>query len=294
MVRVFAIFILMAITLVTYEAHDLVLSLDIYKVNGEVARTVVHADPNVERFSTTHYPYFFTALFLMLLLVVCPAIILTLYPTPLYAHLVHFISPRKQIAIKIFAETFQASFKDGLNGTRDYRMLPGLAILACAVYIMYMIVDSVSHQSQMVEVYSALGFVYITASLAVSCAQPCKTLIANNSLCFHFTLFGVWRILLGMWVQDMALGTEALALALVLLPLTPHLFLSVWVLYKAAVYLLHRHYGIEANSPWDVVKCGYQLMTVHCCKCEHCEGTKHSFLSLTSNERVQYGLLEPS
>ena len=241
MIHVFAIFILMAISLVTYEVHSLVLTFDVYKVNGEVVQTVVYADSNIERFSTTHYPYFFTALFVMLLLVVCPAVILTLYPTPLYAYLVHFISPRKQIGIKIFAETFQASFKDGLNGTRDYRMLPGLGILSCAVYI---VAESVRRQSPIVEGYIALGFVYITASLVTSCAQPCKTSIANDSLCFHFTLFGVWTILLGMWIQDMALGTEALALALVLLPLTPHLFLSLWLLYKASVYLLHRCYRI--------------------------------------------------
>ena len=36
--------------------------------------------------------------------------------------------------VKIFAETFQSSFKDGLNRTVDYRMIPSAIILISVIF----------------------------------------------------------------------------------------------------------------------------------------------------------------
>ena len=280
-IRVFATFILMSISLVTFQTHSVVSSRPVYNVNGQVIRRGLHSDPTIESFTSSHYPYLFSALFLMLVFVLCPAIVLILYPTSLYEVLTRHISPRKQIAIKIFAETFQESFKDGLNGTKDYRILPGLSILACVCYI---IAESVTHRGSS-EIYIIAGFVYIILSLAVSLARPCKTTIANTSLIFHLTLMGVWSILLNLWVHDMYIGTKALAISLGLLPLLPHLFMTMWLLYKLAVHLLSQYYRLHAHSPWDIMKYVYQLITMQHWVCPHSsnEGTNRS----------HYHLLEP-
>jgi hypothetical protein len=141
-IRAFATFILMSISLVTFQTHSIVSSRSVYNVSGQVIRRVLYSDPTIETFSSSHFPYLLSAVFLMFVLVLCPALVLILYPTSLYVVLTRHISPRKQIAIKIFAETFQECFKDGLNSTRDYRAIPGLFILTCVGYI---IADSVTH-----------------------------------------------------------------------------------------------------------------------------------------------------
>ncbi|CAI8009090.1 hypothetical protein GBAR_LOCUS6154 [Geodia barretti] len=42
-----------------------------------------------------------------------------------YRYLSRFLSARKRLAITAFAEALHSCFKDGLNGTRDYRALAG-------------------------------------------------------------------------------------------------------------------------------------------------------------------------
>ena len=180
----FATFILMSISLVTFQTHSIVSSRSVYNVSGQVIRRVLYSDPTIETFSSSHFPYLLSAVVLMFVLVLCPALVLILYPTSLYVVLTQHISPRKQIAIKIFAETFQGCFKDGLNCTRDYRAIPGLFILTCVGYI---IADSVNHYTSPGR-YLLMGFFYIMISLAVSLARPCKTGVANSSLVLHFTL----------------------------------------------------------------------------------------------------------
>ena len=257
-IRAFATFILMSISLVTFQTHSIVSSRSVYNVSGQAIRRVLYSDPTIESFSSSHFPYLLSAVFLMFVLVLCPALVLILYPTSLYVVLTRHISPRKQIAVKIIAGTFQECFEDGLNGTRDYRAIPGLFLLTCVGYI---IADSVTHYTSPGR-YLLMGFFYIIISLAASLARPCKTGVANSSLILHFTLTGVWCVLLNLSVHDLYIGTEALAISLALLPLLPHLFMIVWLLYKLAVHLLSWYYSLHAHSPWDVVKCVYQLMTL--------------------------------
>ena len=198
----------MSIALVTSQTHSIVSSRSVYNASGQVIRSVLYSDPNIESFSSSHFPYLLSAVFLMFVLVLCPALVLILYPTSLYVVLARHISPRKQIAIKIFAETFQECFKDGLNSTRDYRAIPGLFILTC---VGYYIADSVTHYTSPGS-YLHMGFFYIMISLAASLARPCKTGVANSSLILHLTLMGVWCVLLNLWVHDLYIGTEALAI----------------------------------------------------------------------------------
>ena len=279
-IHCFATFILMSIALVVFQTHSILSSRYIYDVTGQIIRRVLYSDPTIESFSSSHYPYLFSAVFRMFVLVLCPTLVLILYPTSLYKLLTRHISPRKQIATKIFAETFQECLKDGLSGTKDYRILPGLIILT---YVVYIIVEGVTNHTHPGG-HFIFGLCYITLSLAVSLARPCKTAIANSSLSFHFTLIGVWCILLNGWIHDLYIGTEALALSLVLLPLLSHLFMIVWLLYKFAVCILSRYYSLHVDSPWDVVKYMYQLMTTHRCMYPHSQNE--------GINRSQYTILE--
>ena len=285
-VRVFATFMMMSVSLVTYEAHAMVLSTSVYNSTGHIVQTVLYSDPSIKTFTSHHFPYLLAVLLLLFLLVLCPAVVLIVYPTPLYVNISDHISPRKQLVIKIFAETFQECFKDGLNGTRDYRTVPGLAILSCVLFIA---VEIIQYHNGASEHSFVLGFVCIALSLAVSCARPCKTSVANTSLCFHFTLLGMWNILQGLWYQDQHVHTEALALSLVLLPLLPHMFMLLWLLYRMSMHLLSRYHKVGSETPWQVVKSAFKTVAgaVVC----HCLLSGNRF---SSRSRVGYGLLPPA
>ena len=290
-IRVFATFILMSISLITYETHSLILTVSVYNSSGHVLKKVLFSDPSIETYTHQHMPYLVMALTLAFLFILCPAVLLIVYPTPLYTRLSHHISHRKQIVIKIFAETFQESFKDGLNGTRDFRMFPGLAILSAALYI---IAEAINSYGGTVGVSCLIcGFVILSLSLLIAWGRPCKTWTANTSLSFHFFLLGVWILLFALWREDAYIGTDSLSVSLVLLPLIPHIMMLGWLMYKIACYL-HNKYGGGggASCVTDVLRRAFGLMRRCSAQCwRKTELTINSSMS-GSNDRV-YGLLEP-
>ena len=73
--------------------------------------------------------YVCIALIPCILVVFIPSILLFLYPTSIYRDASRLISPRKRLAITVFVETLNSCFKDGLNGTIDYRAVAGLLLI---------------------------------------------------------------------------------------------------------------------------------------------------------------------
>ena len=84
--------------------------------------------PTVEYFGSEHFPIALLALTVLLLLVVLPMLLLFLYPLRCFQRLLnrlHFNSH----TLHTFMDVFQGTFKDGTNGTRDYRSFSGFLLL---------------------------------------------------------------------------------------------------------------------------------------------------------------------
>ena len=96
-------------------------------------KPVLYIDPSVVYFSHEHILYLIIALVPCVFLVLIPALLLLVYPTSIYRSFSRLISTRKQLAITTFAEALHNCFKDGLNGTRDYRSFAGLIILGLPI-----------------------------------------------------------------------------------------------------------------------------------------------------------------
>ena len=133
-IHAFATFIMLSSYTVTYDTLSIITSINIHHVNGAVSKKVLYYDPTVVAYSSEHIPYLVVAVVVCFLLAVSPALLLCLYPTRLYERPSRCCSPRKRIAIKTFAEALHSCFKNGLNGTRDYRAVSGFLILAPLLY----------------------------------------------------------------------------------------------------------------------------------------------------------------
>ena len=131
--------------------------------------------------------------------------------------------------MKIFAETFQSCFKDGLNGTFDYKMIPSAIILVSMLFaiLLSLPIDSIVTPVSL-SYETTVGCICVTLSLIISYIRPCKSLIMNMSLSFHTTLCGLLGILLGLWKQNFLVSTEAIAIGLAILPVFPHTVIMVW------------------------------------------------------------------
>ena len=79
---------------------------------------------------------------------------------------------------------------------------------------------------------TTIGCICVFLSLVISYLRPCKSLIMNMSLSFHFTLLGLLGILLNIWKQNFLVSTEAVAIAFAILPFIPHTMIMMWAVYN--------------------------------------------------------------
>ena len=241
-IRIFATFIFLSMAGIIYETFTLIDAIDVYHVNGSVALTVLNNDPTIIKHSGIHLLCMTSGLVLLFLLVLCPSLLLCIYPTRIYEKLSRHVSPRKRLVVKIFAETCHCSFKDGLDGTIDYRMIPSAIILTSIPLAIVLPMVSNSFFSMGVRFFpTTIACLCVTLSLIISYIRPCKSLIMNMSLSFHATLMGLMAILLCLWEQNFLVNTEAVAIGLAILPFVPHILIIMWVAYKIISHILSRY-----------------------------------------------------
>ena len=84
--------------------------------------------PTVEYFSWSHLPFAILALVVLLLLVILPMLLLFVYPFQWFQHLLNKLHLNSH-ALRTFMEVFQGSFKNGTDGTKDYRYFSGFLVL---------------------------------------------------------------------------------------------------------------------------------------------------------------------
>ena len=240
-IHAFATFMFLSFSWVTYETYAVLAGSSVYDINGSVIKTVLYFDPNIVQYSSAHIPYLVTAVTLLFFLVLCPALALCLYPTRIYEKISQCFSPRKRIVFTIFAETLQGSFKDGLCGTRDFRMVPGTILLTGSLSALVLSCLTGSSNNPHGNGALSIGFMLIIISVSLSYLRPCKSLAMNISLSFHFLMTGVLALLMALWVQDFLISTETLAILLAVLPTIPHIVMLLWATYNATKYIHTNH-----------------------------------------------------
>ena len=190
-------------------------TLFIRSINPNVTDTntrVLYIDPSVVYYSHEHILYFMIAMVPCIFLVFIPALLLCVYPTRIYRRLSQLISTRKQLAITAFAEALHNWFKDGLNGTRDYRALAGLVILVYPVasLLSYITWITVAPPTGLTR-HITDGYMFFAVSFIVSYVKPCKSTLANFSLSYHTFMFGILEFGRHYW-NNLSVKTEALEL----------------------------------------------------------------------------------
>ena len=214
--------------MITTITHNPVSSSD-----GTFYNYLVFCDPTITWFSHKHIVYLLIAVVPYVLLVVIPSLLLCVYPMRIYGFLSQYISARKQLAITAFVEALHNCFKDGLSGTRDYRSLAGLSIVAGTLFplIVFYIYKFTGYTLEVTT-----GFILFIISIIVANLRPCKTITANISLSYHCMVIGIFSITLGLWKNDLSTATETLTLMFIFVPIISHILVLSWAGYT----LIHR------------------------------------------------------
>ena len=246
-IQAFATFILLSATTLMYNGSAILNNSHIHRsTDGMVCAILVYSDPTIIWLSQKHILYVIIVVVFHTALVFIPSLLLCVYPTRIYKCLSQFLSARKRLAITAFAEALHNCFKDGLNGTRDYRALVGIVLLGGIIFYLFKRFGVAFD----IPIDVCAGCWLIFLSFFFSYLRPCKLIIANLSLSYHLMVAGILSIALHLWNYDMSTGTEPLELAILVLPAISHILMFAW-----AGYIFVK---------WIMSHCGYQFNTCDC------------------------------
>ena len=263
----FASFIFLSNISVMFTTYQMVNIVTIRNSTGHFQKRVLYTDPTVEW--NTNIPYVLSVAVIFISISLIPSLLLCIYPTRVYRYLSRFLSARKRLAITAFAEALHSCFKDGLNGTRDYRAMAGgtffIALLLSAISILprKFLSDGKSH---IVEIILWMILVCI-----VSYVKPCKSAVANVSLSFHMTIFGIIMCLTYLWEFGLSVETDTLELMFIVTFLLPHILVAVWAGYTLTKHTLTR-FGYQFHGPGCKVALSDMANGVRLCLCRRHRG----------------------
>lgn len=237
-IHAYATLLFLSFAMINDVTYNLLNVTAVYNINGAVVRQVVFSDPEMEGYKLEHIIYVSSALIVLFFLGFCPAVLLCLYPTRL-SKMMDCCSTRKRIALKTFVETFQGCYKDGLNGTRDYRMTPAISMV---VVIALNIFFATETRHSFLNVAPLCSSLLMILSLLISYVRPCKSWLMNLSLSFHLTLVGIIVVVYITWMQDAYIQTSLLAAVFMVLATLPHALILLWAGHKLAFYMRTQSY----------------------------------------------------
>ena len=128
LVHAFASFLLLSFSKIFFVSFQLLAATKVFDSKGQrVGPTMVFYDASIGYFSVQHLPFALLAIFVLCVFVVLPALVLLLYPTRIFQRSLGCCRVRWH-ALHAFADTFNGYYKNGTEGTRDYRFFAGLYI----------------------------------------------------------------------------------------------------------------------------------------------------------------------
>ena len=233
-IHTFATFLLLSYTKIVYISFQILHGTHLYNSKGEeVGETVSYFDPTVVFFSKQHLPYAITAVLVILVFVILPPLLLILYPTRAFRKCFTRCGLRRWHALRMFVETFQWCYKDGTEGTRDYRSLSGLYLVLRTVRGMGKIVSALSVGNGAFDwIYSALLFIILLLVFAL--VRPYKTeqMNALDSLLMALLAATVFLSLPYLYIPLSPRFSKFIALGILLLSSIPLLALILYITYK--------------------------------------------------------------
>ena len=93
---------------------------------------------NVKVDSKDHWKYVSCSIIFAVIFLLCPTLLLCLYPIQAFRGLLQrFLSTKLQLALYTFMDTFHGHYKDGTNGTRDYRYFPAVHLILLVLIVAF-------------------------------------------------------------------------------------------------------------------------------------------------------------
>ena len=180
----FATFFLLSYSKFLFTSISLFLVTQSYNSTGATIpdSAVLLYDPSVRFFHSEHIPYVAIAMFILLIFVILPPLLLLFYPTRLFRKGLTLFGFRRWDILHNIMDIFQGWYKDGTEGTRDYRSFSALYLLlriglSCEFAVSILRDYKDSHQSRESVV---VGIFHILLGVLFFAVKPYKKTWMNH------------------------------------------------------------------------------------------------------------------
>ena len=228
-VNAFTTFLLLSFSKVLFVSFTLLYTFNVRYNHPMKRKCVMYYDPTVECHTLEYSIFAAIGVFVLVVFIVSPTVFLILYPTRLFRKCVSCCGFRRWHALHMFVESFQGQYKDGTNGTHDFRMVSAsfllLRILIMATFARTAVLPS---EIRCVLFVSFSGFYAIT--------RPYRSNIWNNVdvmvlvlleiLSIAFSAAAIHSNSTGIFTYVMLIST--------LLTGIPHMVLIFYICYQLA------------------------------------------------------------
>ena len=221
-INAFATFLLLSYSKLLTVSYSLLAVTELYDNRGErVGPAVLYYDASIESFSRQHLPFALLAICVLLLFAVFPMLILLLYPMRSFQRCLGYCTRIRWQFLHTFADAFQGCYRNGTNGSHDYRYFAGL-------YLFFRIVILAAFISPSHYMWLILIPFSVVVSLWFAYFCPYKNNYFNIIDCLGFALMALTTYLLMYAVNIMTFPVQLLYV----MGLIPFLYFILFILYK--------------------------------------------------------------
>ena len=129
LINAFATFLLLSYVKFLYTSFALLFPTSVFDIHGKpLTKMYLYYDGTLEYFGREHLPFAILALVVFVIFNLFPLLLLLLYPCQCFQRCLNYYGIQCQV-LHMFMDTFQGSYKDGSNGTRDCRWFAALYLI---------------------------------------------------------------------------------------------------------------------------------------------------------------------
>ena len=132
-VNAFATFLILSFTKILFISFYTIKIVRVVMLNGTFYSERLYYYPTISANSQQHFPFIVLAYSLTTIFVFIPIILFCCYPFKFFKRALFCCCSKRRLVADLFMDTFQGYYKDGTNGTYDWRFLSGLYPLLLVV-----------------------------------------------------------------------------------------------------------------------------------------------------------------
>ena len=176
-----ATFLFLSYSKFLFVSISLLFHIHVHNCSGEVIpnSSVLLYDPSIKFLHSEHIPYVILAITVIVVFVVFPPLLLLLYPTRLFRKCLNCCGFRRWDILHLIMDVFQGWYKDGTEGTCDYRSLSALYMVLRMVLSLAYFKLLVSREYYLFRVL--IGIVYAFLGMIFLAFKPYKVNWMNRT-----------------------------------------------------------------------------------------------------------------